>query len=81
MLFAYLPEGLIVTAIAGIIAALATPVFSRLGFGTAASVGLGFVSGVAVVAGLVVRAWFADVLEARARNRHPPQPPSDRTSP
>ena len=72
LLLANQPEGLIAIAIIAIVAGAAIPMFGRLGFGSAVSVGLGAASGVLVVAAIVIRAWVADTLAARARRRRPP---------
>jgi uncharacterized membrane protein YdfJ with MMPL/SSD domain len=74
-----LGQSLTAAATVVIIAAVAMPVFARLGFGTAASAALGLACGVLVVAALVLRAWIADVLFKRRCRRRPPErrePPS-----
>jgi hypothetical protein len=68
---------MILTAIFAIVTGLAIPVFSRLELGPLSSAGLGVVTGVFVIAALIVRARVADALNSGAwKQKRVPLPDS-----
>ena len=67
MLLAHLHEGLLATAIIAIVAGVAIPFFEGARFSKIASIALGVLSGVLVIAALAVGSLLSDV---RASRRH-----------